>query len=110
MGGVLEPGASQWAFEAGMGETATMTVATNAILTAVIGATSLLDFGVEDHGLPANELVAPAEQSLRHHAPATWLDAVSVDERCKAGQVLPARMPSPCDDVGLYPRFLSLAD
>ncbi|KPF44457.1 hypothetical protein ACSV9I_19540 [Rhizobium sp. G187] len=85
-----------------------MTVATNALLTAMIGATSLLDLGIDDFDPPVGEITA--NEVLRDHAPATWLDAVSVDDRCRAGQTLPPRAPAPCDEAGLYPGFLRIAD
>lgn len=95
------PKATKWA---------TMTVATNALMTAMISASSLTELPFDDYSAHLSDHQVLDEQSLRSHAPATWLDAVSVDERCRAEKALPLRGPAPCDEAGLYPRFLRLND
>lgn len=79
-------------------------------MTAMISASSLADLPFDDYPPSFGEQALLEEQSLRSHAPATWLDAVSVDERCRAEKALPIRGPAPCDEAGLYPRFLRLDD
>ncbi len=45
-----------------------------------------------------------------NYAPATWLDALMVDERSRPDQPLGKRIPAPSDEAGIYPMFLRLID
>ncbi|KQW32122.1 hypothetical protein ASE36_08000 [Rhizobium sp. Root274] len=83
-----------------------MTEAAHSLLDSLSRSTITYDTGRTD----INENNPDDPASGPDYAPATWLDALMVDERSRPDQPLGKRIPAPSDDAGLYPMFLRLVD
>ena len=83
-----------------------MTEAANSLLDSLSRSTITYDTDRSDTDEPHLDDDAQGP----NYAPATWLDALMVDERSRPDQPLGKRIPAPSDEAGLYPMFLRLID
>ncbi|MDH4439410.1 MAG: hypothetical protein QE284_03400 [Rhizobium sp.] len=83
-----------------------MTEAANSLLDSLSRSTITYDTDRPD----SDDSHLDTEETGPNYAPATWLDALMVDERSRPDQPLGKRIPAPSDDAGLYPMFLRLVD
>ncbi|RKE78230.1 hypothetical protein [Rhizobium sp. AG855] len=83
-----------------------MTEAANSLLDSLSRSTITYDTDRPD----TDDFDQQDEDAGPHYAPATWLDALMVDERSRPDQPLGKRIPAPSDEAGLYPMFLRLID
>lgn len=82
-----------------------MTEASSILLEAVSRYPSF-----EPETADAGEADAGNEANAARYAPATWLDALMVDERSRPDQPLASRITGPSDEAGLYPMFSRVVD